>query len=54
MKLRFFSSIMQIAESVIAALHWIERQVCHVRVWAWTRCTKENLKTCNSRAASRL
>ena len=51
MKLRFFSLIWQACNFASVCIHGIERVNQRVRVWAWTRATKENLRTCQTRAA---
>jgi hypothetical protein len=53
MKLRFFAFIQQVAELAIALLEACARGVRVVRVWAWTRASAENLRTCNERQPRR-
>lgn len=54
MKLRIYSRLMQATEAALALLHAAERPLLRLREWAWLRCTKENLRTCNTRSAQYL
>ena len=53
MKLRFYSSVQSLADAALVALRLGVRSAQTVRVWAWTRATRENLRTCNTRALGR-
>ena len=50
MKLRFFCIIQSTADCALVALRLGVRSAQCLRVWAWTRATRENLRTCNTRA----
>jgi hypothetical protein len=50
MKLFLLSRIHSTCDAACSALHWVEKRVQDVRMWAWTRATKENLRKCNVRA----
>lgn len=52
MKLRFYSALQSIADFIIDDLNRTLRHAQDFRVWVWTRATKENLRTCNARAAA--
>jgi hypothetical protein len=54
MKLRTFSLLMQATEALLSTLHSIARPLIRLREWAWVRCTRENLKSCNVRSTHRL
>lgn len=45
---------MQLVEWRIAVLHASERRHLRLREWVWVKSTKENLRTCNTRAVARL
>ena len=53
MKLFLFAQLMRLCDSACNALHQIERAVQSLRLWAWQRCTKENLRMCNTRQTRR-
>ena len=53
MKLRFYSAIQSLADSALVVLRLGIRSAQCLRVWAWTRATRENLRTCNTRALGR-
>lgn len=53
MKLRIYSAIQALADFAIADLQRTVRHVQLLRVWAWTRATRANLASCNTRAVER-
>lgn len=53
MKLLLLSDIYATADRWHRALLWCAGKVQRVRVWAWTACTKENMRTCNDRQPAR-
>jgi hypothetical protein len=53
MKLRFYSTLQSFCDYLIADLQRTARHVQWLRVWAWTRATRENLAHCNERQTRR-
>lgn len=53
MRLKFWSTLHAFLIGADAALSWFRRRLQDVRVFVWTRATRENLRTLNERQVKR-
>lgn len=50
MRLHLYSWLAQLCDFLMADLHRTERHLQAVRVWLWLQCSKQNLRSINSRS----